>query len=270
MVLGIFTYHNRSSRGFLDNMCIRSPVGVEGVNAPTDVQLVQILVNAGFARYHIADHLLVDGVCGPATEAAIRRFQRYGVGLRRPNGRIAPGDQTLNTLHDTLPAQLSAEKLHAIMPAARDADICRFYRPLLAGLRAHGISSALRRAHFFAQIGEESCDLAVIELPLPENGDSADPSIRFRGRGLFKFVGRASYARYRAARGVDIVAEPERLATDATIAADAACWLWAAHGLNAHADANDLFTITDIIAGSRRQLPERVERMRRAKWVLAI
>jgi putative chitinase len=251
-------------------MSIQSSVGSEGVNAPGDVRLIQILLNVALARFDTVRRLAIDGVCGAATQAAIHRFQRHGVALRRPNGSIEPGSETLECLRDALPAHLSPEKLHATMPDSRPADICRFHQPLLAGLRAHGIRTPLRRAHFLTQIGEESRDLAVLESPLPEDGDETAAAGDYHDRGLLRISGRAGYARYTAARGIDIVAEPHRLSADPSVAADAACWLWAANGLNAHADTNDVVAITNVITGGRRALKERAERLRRAKWVLAV
>ncbi len=253
-------------------MSIRSSVGVGGVNARGDVRLVQILLNAGLARLDHGRRLVVDGIVGPVTEAAIRRFQRHSMGQRRPTGCIEPADQTLDALRDALPAQLLAETLHATMPEAETKDICRFYKPLRDALRAHGICSPKRRAHFFAQIGEESRDLSSLAAPMPADGNTlTDPEAeRYRARGLLPLAGRATYARYHAARGHDILAEPHRLAADAAIAADAAGWFWAIHGLNTHADSDDLIAITEVITGGRHRLAERHDRLRRALWVFSL
>ncbi|MCU0838368.1 MAG: hypothetical protein MUE49_06555 [Rhodospirillales bacterium] len=253
-------------------MSIRSTVGVGGVNATADVRLVQILLNAGLARVDHGRRLVVDGIVGPATEAAIHRFQRHAMGQRRPTGCIEPADQTLEALRDALPAQVLAETLHATMPDATTKDICRFYKPLRDALRAHGISSPKRRAHFFAQIGEESRDLSSLVASMPANGDTCpDPEAeRYRARGLLPLAGRAAYARYHAARGHDVVADPHRLATDAAVAADAAGWFWAVSGSNAHADGGDLVAITEVITGGRHRLTERQDRLRRALWLLSV
>lgn len=145
-------------------MSIRSSVGAGGANVPGDVRFVQILLNTALARLESARRLPIDGICGARTEASILRFQRHGVAIRHPSGRIEPGDRTLEYLRDMLPAHLSPGKLHALMPNATEADVCRFHQPLRSGLLAHGIVSALRFAHFFAQIGAESDDLAVVEI----------------------------------------------------------------------------------------------------------
>lgn len=251
-------------------MSLSSSVGLGGANAPDDVRLVQILLNASLGRYERAKRIAIDGRWGPRTEAALHRFQRHAVGQRRPTGRIDPGDRTLECLRDALPAQLSPEKLHAMMPAASAEAIARFHGPLLAGLRAHGISSPLRRAHFLAQIGEESRDLTVFESPPCEECEPSGCEACFRGRGLLKLVGRSSYARYAAVRGVDIVADPHRVATDPGVAADVAGWLWVTHGLNVLADVDDLVAITDVLAGGRHRLKHRFTRLARGKWLFGL
>ena len=73
---------------------VKGSVGLGGLNRPTDVELVQRLLNAvPSAKGGPLPILDVDGQCGPLTCGAIRRFQTTNhVGF--PDGRLDPGQQT--------------------------------------------------------------------------------------------------------------------------------------------------------------------------------
>ncbi len=83
---------------------IRRSVGFGGANQPADVQIVQKLISAvPIARGGPSPSLVVDGLCGPLTCAAISAFQRKNIGSA--DGRIDPGQRTqevLLALLDTL------------------------------------------------------------------------------------------------------------------------------------------------------------------------
>jgi putative chitinase len=77
-----------------------------------------------------------------------------------------------------------------------------------------------------------------------EDGDGA----KYIGRGLIQLTGKENYANCGSAIGVDLVANPDLLATP-KYAALSAGWFWNRKGLNALADADDLDTITKRING---------------------
>jgi peptidoglycan hydrolase-like protein with peptidoglycan-binding domain len=75
-------------------------VGVGGVNRPDDVMAVQGRLNAvPAARGGAAPPLVVDGLCGPLTRAAIGRYQTMQV-PQAADGRIDPGGPTWTALCD--------------------------------------------------------------------------------------------------------------------------------------------------------------------------
>src|SRR5262245_26158948 len=78
---------------------IRASVGREGVNRPEDVRLVQTLLNRRFRPPQ--PFLVVDGLIGTKTIAAITDFQRRVVKLRYPDGRVDPGGKTFSGLVGT-------------------------------------------------------------------------------------------------------------------------------------------------------------------------
>ena len=142
------------------------------------------------------------------------------------------------------------------------AAIAGGYEATLAGF---GIATALRIAHFTAQIGHESDRLSTTEeyadgrayegrtdLGNTQPGDGP----RFKGRGLLQLTGRAYYLRFGDALGIDLVADPAR-AGDPVISLRIACLFWQLHALNALCDKDDLPSITRRVNGGLNGLDDR-------------
>jgi putative chitinase len=85
-----------------------------------------------------------------------------------------------------------------------------------------------------------------------EEGDGA----KYIGRGLIQLTGKENYANCGSAIGVDLLANPDLLATP-KYAALSAGWFWNRKGLNALADADDIDTITKRINGGLIGLADR-------------
>ncbi|WP_233869727.1 glycoside hydrolase family 19 protein [Paraburkholderia adhaesiva] len=82
------------------------------------------------------------------------------------------------------------------------------------------------------------------------NGDvNSGDGWRYRGRGLKQITFHDNYAACGRALGVDLLANPDLLATDDVLAARSAAWFWSAHGCNAAADKGDFAQVTRIING---------------------
>jgi len=79
---------------------------------------------------------------------------------------------------------------------------------------------------------------------------------RYKGRGIFQLTGRANYVTYGNKLGVDLVNDPPLAATP-EISVRTAMEYWKTRGLNAFADANDIFTITRRINGGTNGLDDR-------------
>lgn len=69
---------------------------------------------------------------------------------------------------------------------------------------------------------------------------------RFRGRGGFQTTGRANYEEYKRETGIDVVSNPDLMAT-INVAIDSAGLYWKKRNLNALADKNDIEGITKKI-----------------------
>lgn len=80
----------------------------------------------------------------------------------------------------------------------------------------------------------------------------------YRGRGLIQLTGKANYKKAGDSLGVDLVANPDLVATP-EYAALTAGWFWSANGLNALADAKDLLGMTKKINGGTIGIEHRTE-----------
>lgn len=148
-------------------------------------------------------------------------------------------------------------------------------------MREYGITTPARVAAFLAQVGHESGRLRYtreIWGPTPvqaryegradlgntEPGDGK----RFMGRGLIQITGRANYAAATEALGEDFLRYPALLEAPKWASVSAAWW-WAAHDLNALADAGEFDRITRRINGGQNGRAERTALHERARVVLA-
>jgi peptidoglycan hydrolase-like protein with peptidoglycan-binding domain len=77
---------------------ILQSVGRGSANIPSDVQLVQTMINRQISRLAPMRPLRVDGQVGPRTLAAIEAYQSRVVGMPTADGRVDPTGKTLKTL----------------------------------------------------------------------------------------------------------------------------------------------------------------------------
>ena len=74
-------------------------VGVNSVNRPQDVGIVQHLLNLSSSKRGVPKQpLIVDGIVGPKTLAAIREFQTKFCKL--VDGKLFPGGETIKRLNE--------------------------------------------------------------------------------------------------------------------------------------------------------------------------
>ena len=150
-------------------------------------------------------------------------------------------------------------------------DRAQVFEPYIAAaMEEFCIVTPLQQAAFLAQVGHESGGLRWLselwgptsaqqryegraDLGNTEQGDG----YKFRGRGLLQTTGRSNYQRTGDALDVDLIANPELLATP-ELAARSAAWFWQEHGLNELADADNFMTITRRINGGTNGYAERL------------
>ena len=172
---------------------------------------------------------------------------------------------------------MDARTLLEIMPYAGAR--AETYAPLLtATAEKFSINTPQRLAAFLAQLAHESGELRYTreiasgdayehrrDLGNVQDGDGT----RYKGRGLIQITGRTNYRLAGVACGYDYETHPELMELPEH-AALVSGWFWAAHGLNALADAGDFLTITKRINGGTNGLSERTGYWNAAKRALNV
>ena len=178
---------------------------------------------------------------------------------------------------------VSESQLLAIMPTA-GARIQAMVGPLNTALDQWAIDTPLRQAHFLAQIAHESGELkwlrelwgptltqAHYEFRSDLGNTQPGDGFKFRGRGLIQITGRSNYANASQAIYADdrLLDTPELLQQPEGAAASAG-WFWDSHGINAKADADDIYAVTHAVNGGLNGLPQRQAYLAAAKQTLGV
>ena len=162
--------------------------------------------------------------------------------------------------------------------AARQTEIVAGMNEVLqTTLLSYQIDTPLRIAHFAAQVAHESDGFCTTEeyasgqayegradLGNTEPGDGS----RYKGRGLIQLTGRANYAAFGAMLSLDLIGNPAGV-NDPALYLLVSCAFWGRHGLNAHADQDDLLAITRAVNGGLNGLDDRRAYLASAKTLVA-
>ena len=140
-------------------MCISQSVGLNAPNQNDDVTLIQALLNLNLTLLPGVPFLTEDGVLGPHSQAIIQQFQSLVATPGTASGVIDPGGATLAALRAAVSGQFGSNLLHVLMPLSSEEQAEAFAAPLVASMNANQINTALRQAHFLAQLGHESGSL---------------------------------------------------------------------------------------------------------------
>lgn len=256
-------------------------VGLRCQNFTYDVESVQRLLNLNDERFGLTEPLYCDGVIGKKTVGAIRAFQKAVVSAADPEGIVRPGDATLLALCSAIPEGISEPLLTLAYLNAAEETLKALSPGIIDCMTRYDINTPLRQAHFLAQIGHESGELryrqelasgAAYENNRKLGNTQPGDGSRYKGRGLIQLTGRANYTEYtRTGRlDMDVVADPDQVATNEQLCVDVAGWFWDRHGLNAIADRDDLETITRKINGGLNGLDDRRQLLLRAKTLVGV
>lgn len=179
---------------------------------------------------------------------------------------------------------LTRDVIFATMPYASARRVDVFLPHLVAAVDEFGISTtALRLAHFLAQIAHESGSLRYTEeiasgeaydtgrlAKRMGNTPEADgDGQRYKGRGLIQITGRENYRDCGVALGLPLIETPEIL-RDPGPACRSAGWFWTSRGLNGIADTDDALKVTRTINGGTNGLADRLANLRRTKKALGL
>ena len=170
---------------------------------------------------------------------------------------------------------ITKDQLQAIAIYASPQHISAYTDMLNDTMDRYEINTPLRAAHFLAQLIHESGSFNyATELDSGQayegrtdlgNTQAGDGPL-FKGRGFIQLTGRANYSLYGLSIGVDLISDPDLVAT--TYPADVSGWFWANHSINALADADNVNAITRMINGGYNGLQDRIFYLQKAKAVL--
>ena len=135
--------------------------------------------------------------------------------------------------------------------------------------RKYVLESAIRRAHFWGQVAQETDQLQTVREYAsglayenrPDLGNTVKgDGVRFRGRGVIQMTGRGNYARYGVYRGSTFTTEPNNLLlqTEAYAACDASTFYWVAESTR---DRINGHWILDRLVGISRRADARTFRL---------
>ncbi len=179
---------------------------------------------------------------------------------------------------------IDLDVLRSIMPRFSGANHSKQARiveaiagTMQATLAKYEIDTALRIAHFLAQIAHESAGFRTTEefasgaayegrkdLGNSEPGDGC----RYKGRGLLQLTGRANYRALGTKIGMDLEGNPE-LAAEPVTSLVIACEYWTDRKINRHCDQDDLIRVTKAVNGGLNGLEDRRRYLGKAKTALA-
>ena len=179
---------------------------------------------------------------------------------------------------------LTDAQLKAIMPNMPAARRALFLPALNRTLQTYTLHNRLRAAAFLGQLAHESGEFRYMEEiwgPTAQQLRYEPPSTlatrlgntqpgdgkRFRGRGPIQITGRANYKRYGDLLGLNLVGQPELVASPG-VGLSAAGMFWRTNGLNALAELQDYREITRRINGGYNGWEERLRYYELAKRVL--
>lgn len=171
---------------------------------------------------------------------------------------------------------MSTETVAAKMGAGKYAE------PLEQACIRFGITSALEKAQFLAQVAHESDSFKTAteyasgkayegrkDLGNINPGDG----VRFKGRGLIQNTGRSNYSAYSQWKYGDdrVVKNPEMLA-ELPDAVDVAAWYWCIRrpSVRPLAMADDIVGVTKKVNGGTNGLEDRKKKLAQAKKLFGI
>jgi len=180
---------------------------------------------------------------------------------------------------------VTRDMLRQIMRNASGSRLAQCMQPLNDAMVEFAINTLPRAAAFIAQLAHESGQLQFMEeiwgptaaqkryeppsdLATKLGNTQRGDGFLFRGRGPIQLTGRANYTRYGELLGLDLVGDPDRVATP-EVGCRVAGLFWQRNGLNELADAGDFTKITKRINGGLNGLAEREALHRMALEVLA-
>lgn len=172
---------------------------------------------------------------------------------------------------------MTPQTLLQCMPYAGAKSIV-FAQPLSDAMLEFNLITAKTQAAFLAQVCHESGSLKYTEEIADGSAYEGRADLgntqpldgpRFKGRGLLQITGRANYRQCGNALGLDLLAQPDLLATPQG-ACRSAAWFWKSRALNGLAESDKFGSLTKIINGGFNGLDDRIQHWLRIRRVLEL
>ena len=93
--------------------------------------------------------------------------------------------------------------------------------------------------------------------------ESSGDGWKYRGRGIIQLSGKANYEAFSKYSGIDVVNNPDLLATDISVAIKSAIWFWNKNKLNSYCDKGDFIGLTKRINGGLNGLKDRQDKLQK-------
>lgn len=220
------------------------------------------------------------GLGGGAAPAAARPS------LLVPNAPASGGQSGEPLAPESVPAGgIELEQLREIMPGLSAEQAAAVLPYLNRALVEAEINTPLRQAAFLAQVAHESTDLTDwVEQGGRSYFNRYEPGTRpgrrvgntqrgdgyrFRGRGPLQLTGRDNYTRAGRDLGLDLVGDPDQVATP-EVGFRTSAWYWNQRNLNRIADRGDFRLLTRRVNGGLNHYSERAAIYVRARRVLGV
>jgi putative chitinase len=169
--------------------------------------------------------------------------------------------------------ELTIDELRKVFSKAK-RKLSEQYLPLINHtFTVYGMTTCLRKAHFLAQIGDESGELRYTAEGLKKGTKESDVYDGYKGRGLIQITWRRNYEAYGKAVHHDFLNTHKSDLELPAWATDSAGWYWVKGGsenLNDLADKNDLLAITAEINGAFNGFEDRKAHLRSAFAALGV
>ena len=152
---------------------------------------------------------------------------------------------------------VTLDELRGVYPERGTKTLEKYLDSLNETMKTYEITSCLRKAHFFAQVGHESAELQYVAEFLDKD-PVKDAEIEkkkydgYKGRGFIQISLETNYVAYGDYIKVDLKDENRKKVEEPKYAADSAGWYWKVsldEDLNGPADQNDLLYITARVNG---------------------
>jgi len=200
-----------------------------------------------------------------------------------PFGQPGLGGPLSGAAEPVPPGGIEVAQLREIMPRLSAEEAAEVLPHLNRALVEAEINTPLRQAAFLAQVAHESTDLTDwVEQGGRRYFDRYEPGTRpgrrvgntqrgdgyrFRGRGPLQLTGRDNYTRAGRDLGLDLVGDPDQVATP-SVGFRTSAWYWNQRNLNRIADRGDFRLLTRRINGGLNHYSERAAIYMRARRVL--